>query len=49
MSLTEEEPEIGEIVRLSSTIVQEMARQAQIEFVSDIEEALPRLAGDWPS
>src|SRR5713226_6129491 len=36
MSLTEEEVDIGEIVRLSSTIVQEMASQAQIAFVSEI-------------
>ena len=38
--------DIGEIVSLSSTIVQEMAHQAQIQFVSEIDEALPRLVGD---
>jgi signal transduction histidine kinase len=46
MSLTEEAVDIGEIVSLSSTIVQEMAHQAQIQFVSEIDEALPRLVGD---
>ena len=46
LSLTEEEVDIGEIVNLSSTIVQEMARQARIELVTEIDEALPRLVGD---
>jgi signal transduction histidine kinase len=46
MTLSEEAVDIGEIVSLSSTIVQEMARQAQIELVSDIEARLPPLVGD---
>jgi signal transduction histidine kinase len=46
MTLTEEAVDIGEIVDLSSTIIREMARQQQIELVSEIEEALPRLVGD---
>ena len=46
MTLSEEAVDVGEIVSLSSTIVQEMARQAQIELVSDIEEGLPPLVGD---
>jgi signal transduction histidine kinase len=46
MTLSEEDVDIGEIVNLSSTIVQEMARQAQIELVSDIEAGLPPLVGD---
>jgi signal transduction histidine kinase len=46
MTLSEEAVDVGEIVSLSSTIVQEMARQAQIELVSDIEAGLPPLVGD---
>jgi len=46
MTLTEEAVDIGEIVNLSSTIVHEMARQQQIEFVAEIEDALPPLVGD---
>jgi len=46
LSLAEEPVDIGRVVYLSSTIVQEMARQAQVEFVSEIEEGLPPLVGD---
>ena len=46
MTLTEEEVDIGEIIDLSSTIIQEMARQGQIEFVTEIDEALPQVVGD---
>jgi len=46
LSLAEEPVDIGRVVYLSSTIVQEMARQAQVEFVNEIEEGLPPLVGD---
>src|SRR5206468_3177241 len=46
LTLAGEKVDIGRVVYLSSTIVQEMARRAQVEFVSDIEEGLPPLVGD---
>jgi signal transduction histidine kinase len=44
--LAEEQVHIGEIVELGSKIVQEMARRAQIDFTSEIEQPLPQLIGD---
>jgi signal transduction histidine kinase len=46
LELAGERVDIGRVVYLSSTIVQEMARQAQVEFISEIEEGLPPLVGD---
>ena len=44
--LTEEQVEIAEIVELGSKIIEDMARRAQIEFVSEIKKPLPAMIGD---
>ncbi len=44
--LTEEHVEISEVVELGSKIVEDMARRAEIEFVSDIKQPLPTMIGD---
>jgi signal transduction histidine kinase len=44
--LAEEEVDIGNVARLASQIVQEMADRAQIEFTSSYDEPLPRVVGD---
>ena len=44
--LTEEKMDVSEIVKLSSQMVEDMARGAQIDFASEVEEALPRVIGD---
>jgi signal transduction histidine kinase len=45
--LLEEEPvELGDVVDLGSKIVEDMARRAQIEFVSEVEKPLPPVIGD---
>ena len=44
--LAEEEVEIGEIVSLSSRIVQELAAKAAVDFVTEIEDFLPKVRGD---
>jgi signal transduction histidine kinase len=46
LALAQEPVDVGGVVYLSSTIVQEMARKAQVEFVSEIEDGLPELVGD---
>jgi signal transduction histidine kinase len=46
MMLAEERVEIEDVVELGSKIVEDMARRAQIKFVSEIEEKLPPLIGD---
>ena len=46
LQLAEERVEITEIVRLSAKIVEEMARRAQIQFASEVEEGLPSVIGD---
>ena len=44
--LAEEEVEIGDVVKLGSQIVQAMAEQAQIDFVTECTSPLPRIVGD---
>jgi signal transduction histidine kinase len=44
--VAEEEVEIAEIVNLSSRIVQELAAKAAVDFVTEIENFLPRVLGD---
>ena len=44
--LTEEQVEIAEVVELGSKIIADMARRAQIEFVSEIKKPLPAMIGD---
>jgi signal transduction histidine kinase len=44
--LSEDKIDVGEVVLLGSQMVQEMARQAQIDFASEIEEPLPPVIGD---
>jgi signal transduction histidine kinase len=44
--LTEEQVEIAEVVELGSKIIEDMARRAQIEFVSEINKPLPAMIGD---
>ena len=44
--LTEEQVEIAEVVELGSKIIKDMARRAQIEFVSEIKKPLPAMIGD---
>ena len=44
--VAEEEVEIGEIVNLSSRIVQELAAKAAVNFVTEIEDFLPNVLGD---
>src|SRR6266436_3651710 len=39
-------PILGEVVELGSSIVQDMARRAQIDFRSEIEAPLPPMIGD---
>jgi signal transduction histidine kinase len=46
LALAQEPVDVGRVVYLSSTIVQEMARKAQVEFVSEVEDGLPDLVGD---
>jgi signal transduction histidine kinase len=46
LALAQEPVDVGRVVYLSSTIVQEMARKAQVEFVSEVEDGLPELVGD---
>jgi signal transduction histidine kinase len=38
--------DLGEVVELGSSIVQDMARRAQIDFRSEIEAPLPAMIGD---
>ncbi len=44
--LAEERVDLGEVVELGSSIVQEMARRARIDFRSEIEAPLPAMIGD---
>jgi signal transduction histidine kinase len=44
--LTEQQVEIAEVVELGSKIIEDMARRAQIEFVSEINKPLPAMIGD---
>ena len=44
--LAEERVDLGEVVELGSSIVQDMARRAQIDFRSEIEAPLPAMIGD---
>ena len=44
--LAEERVEIGEVVELSSKIVEDMARRAQIEFISEVAKPLPPMMAD---
>jgi signal transduction histidine kinase len=46
MMLAEERVEIEDVVELGSKIVEDMARRARIQFVSEIEEKLPPVIGD---
>ena len=46
MMLAEERVEIEDVVELGSKIVEDMARRAQIQFVSEIEAKLPPVIGD---
>jgi signal transduction histidine kinase len=46
LMLAEEQVNLGEVVELGSSIVQDMARRAQIDFRSEIEGALPTVLGD---
>jgi two-component system, sensor histidine kinase len=46
LDLAEEEVDIVRITNLSSTIVKEMARKAEVRFTSEIEEQLPGLFAD---
>jgi len=38
--------DVGDIVKLGSQMVEDMARRAQIDFASDVEENLPQVVGD---
>ena len=44
--LAEERVDLGEVVELGSSIVQDMARRARIDFRSEIEAPLPAMIGD---
>ena len=44
--LAEEEIDLGEVVKLGSQIVQEMAERAKIDFASEYEEPMPQIVGD---
>src|SRR5205814_9677882 len=44
--LAEEQVDIDEVVELGSKIVEDMARRAQIEFISEIAEPLPPMMAD---
>jgi two-component system, sensor histidine kinase len=46
LMLAEERVDLGEVVELGSSIVQDMARRAQIDFRSEIEAPLPAMIGD---
>ena len=46
MLLAEEEVEIGDVMKLSSQIVQDMAERAEIDFTSRRDGPLPRILGD---
>ena len=46
MMLAEERVAIEDVVELGSKIVEDMARRAQIEFVSEIKKPLPAMIGD---
>src|SRR5229473_5140501 len=46
LMLAEERVELGEVVELGSSIVQDMARRAQIDFRTEIEGPLPTVLGD---
>src|SRR5438270_7772567 len=44
--LSEEQVDLDEVVELSSQIIHDMARRAEIDFRTDIAEPLPQLVGD---
>lgn len=44
--LSEEEVDIGDVVKLGSQIVQDMAGRAKIDFATECVEPLPRIVGD---
>src|SRR5712691_4093034 len=44
--LAEERVDLRRVVELSSSIVQDMARKAEVDYVSDLDDALPELIGD---
>jgi signal transduction histidine kinase len=46
LMLAEERVDLGEVVELGSSIVQDMARRAQIDFRNEIEGPLPTVLGD---
>jgi len=46
LSLVEQQVDLAEIVGLGSEIVQDIARQARIDFASEIEGPLPKVIGD---
>jgi signal transduction histidine kinase len=46
LTLVDEEVDIARVVDLSSQIVHEMARKAEIDFASEFDERLPVLIGD---
>ncbi|HEV8680853.1 MAG TPA: response regulator [Stellaceae bacterium] len=46
LELAEETVELTRIVELSSRIIREMARKAEIDYVSEVEEDLPQLISD---
>src|SRR5438105_116321 len=46
LMLAEERVDLGEVVELGSSIVQDMARRAKIDFRSEIEGPLPTVLGD---
>ncbi len=46
LSLVEEQVDLAEVVGLGSKIVQDIARQARIDFASEIVEPLPQVIGD---
>ena len=44
--LAEERVEVGEVIELSSKIIEDMARRAQIEFISEVAKPLPPMMAD---
>jgi signal transduction histidine kinase len=46
LSLVEQKVDLAEVVGLGSEIVRDIARQARIDFVSEIEGPLPKVMGD---
>src|SRR6266849_4551718 len=46
LTLAEERVDLRRVVELSSSIVRDMARKAEVDYVSDLEDALPELIGD---